>query len=158
MEEALKRKLNKRNKKKGDESTDSAAPVAQQDPAAPVAQLSISGISEGGPMQGMLAASADPTESGVQDPTSETAAVEDTATENTALSPPMTFQPASGAVIDVQDVGNSAVQRDTAATVECPHIPHAVGPNSPSLRLSCLTPPSASSNKNALPPCKDAAR
>jgi hypothetical protein len=125
MEEALRRKLNKRNKKKGDDITDPAAPVvAKQNSGKP---QPAAGNPEDGPMQGMIAASADSSEIGIRDPHAEAAAAEAKSSENTATSPPLTFQSASGAVVDAEDEGDAVVQRDIATMVERPPISHSVG-------------------------------
>ena len=116
MEEALQRKLNRRNKKKGDPSTDPAAPVAMQVSGSP---QPAGGTHEVVLMQGMIAASEDSTEIGLQDPKteiSEVAAAEAQSAENIASSPPLTFQPASGALINAQDE-DPATRHETANMV-----------------------------------------
>ncbi len=114
LEEALKRKLSKRNKKKGDDSTDLAA--AMHDSA---------GNPKDGPMQGMIATSAESRETGVRDPSADEADAEAKSTENMTSSPPLTFQPTSGAGV-AQDEADHAVQRDTPTLVKTPHIMDSV--------------------------------
>lgn len=124
MEEALQRKLNKRNKKKGADSSDPAAPATKQDSGNPQPARE---NPEDGPMQGMIAASADSRETGLCDSRAESSASEAKYTENSLSSPPLTFQSSCGVVVDAQDKCDPAIQRDIDAMVERPPIPHSVG-------------------------------
>ena len=122
MEEALKRKLNRRNKKKGDEAADPAAQAAEQDSGKPQPEA---GNPEERPMQGMVAASAKSVEVEVCDSAAGDAAAEAKSSESAASSPPLTFQLASDAVIDAQVLAQvkrrpSCIHRARSILLHCP--------------------------------------